>query len=197
MAEGILSFSTSNSFTSLLKRNTKTKVHLVLQAMGGTLALTGVSIQFLDKIKNGEEHWSTPHAVVGKFLVDSKRQLNFWQNFQILGSISITFLILTSSSGWSAFFGLNLKNYIKLVNLKIIHVLVSLIAFTTGMLAICSGYLFKDWTIERDPGETRVWIARLTLITLLITIMAPLKSIFFQMKKKIIWEMILLNKYSI
>lgn len=68
MAEGILSFCSSNSLTSFLSRDNKTKVHLLLEGSGATTALIGIWIQFSEKSKLGLAHWDTPHGIIGEFL---------------------------------------------------------------------------------------------------------------------------------
>lgn len=64
MCEAILALYSGNVWSGLLQRRTKSKVHLVLQILGSSLALSGVIIELY--IKKWVFKWTNNHAIFGK-----------------------------------------------------------------------------------------------------------------------------------
>jgi cytochrome b-561 domain-containing protein 2 len=85
-------------------------------------------------------------------------------------------------SGISALFSIELRKKVKPIYSKFIHTFLTLVSFSTGMVSIVIAYYTKSWLRRDDPGEIRFWIAAFTIVTILITVIAPLKTMWHQLK---------------
>lgn len=177
MAQGIMALHPSNILTSALKRPAKVQLHKILQGTGATLALTGIVLQYLNKnwyLKI--DHLGTPHSVFGRNKNDFK--FHFISNPRIfLGAISATSLILSVTSGISLTYSSKFRNIVKPSSIRRFHNAVTVVAFSTGMLALIGGYMTKKFIIENDPAEMRKGLALSTAAILLITAASPVRSL--------------------
>lgn len=104
--------------------------------------------------------------------------------FIILGLISTIFLLITLLSGISNLFAPELRKYISPLLSKFFHNLIALAAFVTGMVSIIIAYLTKSWIIRGDPGNIRIWMVVFLSFSIVLTLIGPLKSMFFQIENK-------------
>lgn len=65
MAEGILSLYRGNTYTLFTPRAQKTRIHWIMQAVGGLLSLVGVIIEVINREQAGRTHISTLHSIYG------------------------------------------------------------------------------------------------------------------------------------
>lgn len=99
--------------------------------------------------------------------------------------ISTIFLLVTLLTGVSSLFAPDLKKYISPLFSKFLHNLIAVAAFVTGMIAIINAYLTKSWIIRGDPGNIRLWMVVFLSFIIVLTLIGPLKSIYFQIENKI------------
>lgn len=185
MAEGIMSFYSKNTFTMLLKgKREKTKVHWILQSVGSIFALSGVIIQIISRFRLQKTHFSQAHSIYGNIRQNQKLIQNILIKFIILGLISTIFLFVTLLSGISSLFAPDLRKFISPLLSKFLHNLIALAAFVTGMISIIIAYLTKSWIIRGDPGNVRLWMVVFLSISIVLTLVGPLKSMFFQIENK-------------
>ena len=169
----------------LLKSKTeKIKLHWFLQSMGSIFALSGVIIQIISRFRLQKPHFSQTHSVYGNIGYNQKPILNMLIKFIILGLISTIFLLVTLLTGVSSLFAPDLKKYISPLLSKFLHNLIALAAFVTGMISIIIAYLTKSWIIRGDPGNIRLWMVVFASFIIVLTLVGPLKSMYFQIENK-------------
>lgn len=66
MAEGIMTLYNANSLTFLSSRVEKKRIHWILQAIGGIMALYGCIIEIYDRERAGRPHFSSLHSLYGE-----------------------------------------------------------------------------------------------------------------------------------
>lgn len=163
LVEGILSLYSGNTWTLLARRYSKIRAHWLLQGTGFILIITGIVIEYIDKDKIGREHWEAFHSIVGL--------------------TSAVFMLFAVAFGVSAYYSQKLKDFFKPLHIKIFHNVIATITISTGMSSMIIAYFTKNTIIEHDPGNNvRFWMAGFTSITLLITLLGPLKTLTFQIK---------------
>lgn len=67
MCEAILSLYNSNSWTQIHEKRAKTNLHWILQAIGSSMAIAGMVIEFI----NRDIHFRTRHSKIGKIFFSS------------------------------------------------------------------------------------------------------------------------------
>lgn len=63
MAESILCFSTTNSWSNVHSRRTNSHIHWILQVVGAILSIAGCVIEYIDR----SDHFNTIHGITGKY----------------------------------------------------------------------------------------------------------------------------------
>ncbi|KAG5676840.1 hypothetical protein PVAND_006647 [Polypedilum vanderplanki] len=163
MTEGILAMYKQNTLTLLAHTKAqKTFIHWQLQAIGSLLSVIGIIIQIISRNQLGKLHFSQTHS--------------------ILGLVSFVFLILTIVSGCSALFSIELKKHLKPIYNKLLHNILALIAFITGISSIANAYLTKTWIKRNDPGELRYVMFWLVILIAFLTSIGPIKTLWHYMK---------------
>lgn len=67
MSEGIMAMYNKNLFTNSIKsREIKTRVHWILQAIGGCFVVFGISMQIYNKQIKEQSHFHSAHSITGK-----------------------------------------------------------------------------------------------------------------------------------
>lgn len=104
--------------------------------------------------------------------------------FIILGLISTIFLLISLLTGISSLFAPELRKFVSPLLSKFLHNLIALAAFVTGMVSIIIAYLTKSWISRGDPGNIRIWMVVFLSISIVLTLIGPLKSMYFQIENK-------------
>lgn len=117
MAEGIMSFYASNTWSQLHSRSTKRHLHWVLQTLGATIAIIGCAIEYWNRSPTAtESKWNSIHLVVGY--------------------ISLFLLGVSLLNGTTAMWSAELRFcWSKPVWSKFVHNLCGLVAFVLGKIA--------------------------------------------------------------
>lgn len=94
MTEGILAMYKHNTLTLLAntKRN-KTKIHWILQAVGGSFAILGIIVQIISRSRLGKPHFSLIHSIIGIEIVIVFRLYVFVLKLEVLIA-STSFILL-------------------------------------------------------------------------------------------------------
>lgn len=160
MAEGILSLYSGNSWTILTSRKSKTKIHWILQTLGGCLSFSGAIIEILYKFQRNRSHFQSLHAIIGLIAI-------------ILLSVAIL-------SGTAALFSISLKKYLKPLYSKTGHNILAMITYGLGASAIVIAYFTKNFCKTYDFGNLRIFIAIISTISIMLTLIGPLKTFYAQ-----------------
>ncbi|KAJ6648538.1 hypothetical protein Bhyg_03768, partial [Pseudolycoriella hygida] len=102
MAEGILALASSNVWTIFFTRRTKTIIHWIMQAFGGSFAIIGMAYEY------------------------SGRKSHFRSTHSKLGLASFVFLIITMMNGVTNLFSREMRALIKPVYQRFFHNLMAL-----------------------------------------------------------------------
>lgn len=160
MAEGMLSLYSGNSWTLLNTRETKNTIHWVLQFFGSILAIAGTLIETVYLNRRKRNHIKGIHS--------------------LLGFISIILLSISILSGITSLFAPILKKYLKPLYSKLTHNVLAIATFAFGMASITAAYLYENFAKTHDFGNQRVWAAVITTITIFLTLIGPLKTLYIQ-----------------
>lgn len=186
MSEGILVLYNKNIYTIPVRnRWMKKRIHWILQAIGGGMALFGIPYQIYNRQITNRKHFSNTHGITGKFYFLNDDVGGFELFFSLKGLISGIFLILTIISGCSALFSIELKRYIRPFFSKASHNFLSVTCYTLGMVSIISAYVTRSWLVKKDPGEVRFIMIWCLSFVLAFTLVGPLKTGFSQLKEAI------------
>lgn len=112
MTQSIMAFYSENVWSSGFSRQSKRTIHWMLQALGSTLAIIGVILEFISRWQKGKVHFNSTHSV--------------------LGLIAIVFTLIAMCNGISALWSTELKRYVRPVYLKLGHNIVGIAAFVVG-----------------------------------------------------------------
>ncbi|XP_053957992.1 uncharacterized protein LOC128863088 [Anastrepha ludens] len=158
MAEGLMSHYPVNFVTNRFSHRNKSKIHGVLQLVGGSLALLGT----LGKISQKEVHFTTLHGKIG---------------------LAAAFMCFASITGGivNYFQPKFVHKFYTPAEVKFRHNLFGMVTFSLGMFAILLGYRTKFTYKHMDPE----FIAAISLATVLVyifTMIAPLRSILDKLK---------------
>lgn len=161
MAEAILIYYSSNSWSSVLSRKTKSTLHLVLQVLGSGLAIFGVflAIWWRDwriTFWNGSLH----------------AQLGFW---------SLIFLFINFFFGFGALYASSLRKVWEPIYMKFTHNLLGIAAFVLGMVSLYYGYE-KRFMTRNASKEMINALAYATLITTVLSCIGALQNLLIQGK---------------
>lgn len=177
MAEGMMSFYPSNSFTFLNSPQAKKWVHILLQILGSAFAIIGVYIEIYSKW--GRTHFTSNHAILGELLSATSSKY-LYKIFIHTGLVSTILLFITFFNGIFAMNSMKLKKFLKPLHLKISHNLLSIGAFVIGMASIIDGYLTKRVMQTNDPGDVRYWMVVFSIVSVILTVLGPLKNLYSQ-----------------
>lgn len=93
----------------------------------------------------------------------------------IPGLVSTIFLLINLAMGLAAFFSIKLRNLIKPIISKTLHVFLGLTGFVLGMVTLYYGII----KLKRSVDETFVtMLAVFSLITLVLSSIGTLKTLF-------------------
>ncbi|XP_036321656.1 cytochrome b561 domain-containing protein 2 [Rhagoletis pomonella] len=152
MAEALMSHYPVNFVTNRFSHRTKSKIHGILQLVGGAMALLGA----FSKISQTEVHFTTWHGKIGL-------AANFMCFASITGGIVNYFQPKFVHKIYSP------------AEVKYRHNLFGMVTFTLGMLTIFLGYRTKFAYKYMDP-EFIVAISLATVLVYTFTMIAPFRS---------------------
>lgn len=127
MAESILCFSKSNSWSSVHTRRTNSHVHWILQVVGAILSLAGCIIEYFDR----PDHFHTIHGITGNHILYFNGRFLILITFK-LGLVSMVFLMVSLLNGLSALWATELRSYVKPVYSKFFHNFCGIFTFVVG-----------------------------------------------------------------
>lgn len=108
MTQSIMTFYSENVLFKQQSQPVKRLLHWVLQAIGSSMAITGMIIEYV----NRRSHFQTKHSVIGL--------------------IAGIFTLIAMANGVSALWSVEMRKYVAPVYLKFFHVVVGLTAFVLG-----------------------------------------------------------------
>lgn len=118
MTEAIMTFYSSNGWSTLHTTRTKGRIHWILMGLGATFAWGGMIVEYIFREKTNRPHLSTTHS--------------------LFGLISFVVTLLGVLSGTATLWSVKLKVYLRPLLSKCLHNSIGLIAFVTGMCEWCS-----------------------------------------------------------
>ena len=134
MTEAIVIFSPYASQLPSASRQTKSKVHWIIQVCSGVALVLGLSAIVYNKYLNGSPHFTTWHSWIGLTAC-------------ILAAVQL-------SCGAFQFYP-NLVPFLTLKQLKILHGVSGALAYSTGCFAVLFAF-FSYWFVSKDY-PTVVW----------------------------------------
>ncbi|XP_037928028.1 uncharacterized protein LOC119662476 [Teleopsis dalmanni] len=152
MAEGIMSHWTGNALTFTYKRQTKTHLHWILEALGGGCGVAGCLIKLI------------PDQFVLKS-IHSK-----------LGFSAFILCLVSMLTGLSAIFSMRLKKLLSPLYNKAFHNLLGVSTFVIALVAQYYGYSFFVW-LHLNPGLITL-LQCITLVSMVLTCWGPFKALF-------------------
>lgn len=112
MTQSILAFYSQNVWSRNYSRQTQRTLHWVLQAIGSSMAMVGIVLEYVSREQKGKAHFKFGHGLMGL----------------ITGILTLISMVGGVSALWSIYF----KRYIKPVYLKLAHNLNGVAAFVCG-----------------------------------------------------------------
>lgn len=107
-----MAFYPLNTWSQQHSRQTKKTIHWILQAIGSTSAIAGMTIEFIGRWEKSKYHFISLHS---KF-----------------GLAAGIFTLIGMLNGTSALWSVELRSYMKPIYLKFIHNLTGITAFVLG-----------------------------------------------------------------
>ncbi|XP_013191503.1 uncharacterized protein LOC106135685 [Amyelois transitella] len=147
MAEGILSLSPDNGWSSFMKLRDKKRAHWILQIVGSVLAIIGTVMEIMQK----NVHFDSLH---GKY-----------------GLVAMVFTILSLINGLTSLYAYECRKIIPPIVSKVSHSLFGCFAFVTSSISLCYGFdmqWFREWLIIEELGT--VIIVFTALFTFIVII---------------------------
>lgn len=131
MAEAILAFYATTSWSRFHSRRTKNNIHWIMQVVGSILSIAGCIVEYRDR----RTHFRSIHSMTGKPTTDAKLLVNpSIPFFFCVGLISIVFLLISLLNGISALWAHELRKCVKPVYNKFFHNFVGIATFVIGEL---------------------------------------------------------------
>ena len=118
MTQAILAFYSENVWSKPCGRQTKKTIHWVLQAVGSSIAIFGIVIEYIGREQIARE--------------TKKPKPHFSNTHSIIGLIAAIFTFIGMLNGISALWSIKLKKYARPVYFKLAHNLSGTIAFILG-----------------------------------------------------------------
>lgn len=112
MTQAILAFYSENVWSKQHTRQTQKTIHWVLQAVGSSVAILGIIIEYIGRSQKSKPHFSSTHSTIGL--------------------IAAIFTFIGMLNGISALWSLELKIYVRPIYLKLAHNLNGIAAFVLG-----------------------------------------------------------------
>lgn len=129
MTQGILSFYSENVWSKQHTRKTHRTLHWVLQGLGSASAMTGMTLEFINKWKSSSPHFSSTHSILG------------------LTAFIVTLLGILN--GTSALWSVELRAYVKPVYVKMAHNIIGISAFVLGKQFLSQINSLKFYVIKQ------------------------------------------------
>lgn len=76
MAEAIMSYYKSNTYTLFTPKMKKSRIHWIMQSIGALMAIIGTIIEIINRYEMKRTHFSTLHSVYGKLHIDNENPIN-------------------------------------------------------------------------------------------------------------------------
>ncbi|XP_043070420.1 transmembrane reductase CYB561D2 [Drosophila grimshawi] len=157
MAEGVMVHYGGNVLTNSYKRSTKTTIHWILMILGGGCGAAGALIKMIQK----------------GFLLKSTHGK--------LGLTAFILCLLAMSSGLAALCSMRVKKLITPLLNKAFHNFLGVACFVVALVTQYYGYQTGYFT-KRAEADLQVLMKCLTLISLLLSSIGPLKSLYVRVK---------------
>lgn len=85
------------------------------------------------------------------------------------------FLILGVAQGIGAYYAYDLRRFIKPIQNKFGHTMLSTICFIVGMISLIFGY-FDEWMIHNSTNDIRFWLIIFAVLSTFSTIFSVIKN---------------------
>ncbi|ALC38931.1 CG13077 [Drosophila busckii] len=157
MAQGIMVHYSNNVLTSSYKRHTKTTIHWVTMVLGGGCGAAGALIKMIQK----------------GFLLQSTHGR--------LGLAAFVLCLVTMCSGLAALFSMRIKKLLAPLLNKAFHNFLGIAVFVVALVTQFYGYETKYFK-TRTQNDFQVLIKCLTLTSLVLTVIGPLKSLYHRLQ---------------
>lgn len=157
MAEGMMTHYNGNLLLFYYSRKTKTTIHWVLQALGGTLGIAGGII----KITQKSSHFTTIHGKVG------------------LAAMIICGLSMIS--GLSALYSQNLKRFLQPLLNKTVHNFLGIAGFVLAMVTQYYGYETNFFKFQTESGF-RIMMQVMTIYSIVFCSWGGIKALWDKCK---------------
>jgi len=158
MAEAIIGIYQGNTWSRLHSRRSRHNIHWIMQAVGTTLSISGVLLQWL---AYGKHHYENYHAH--------------------LGFVSIIFMMIAFLNGTLALWAPEIRRWIKPVYSKFFHNVIGIVAFAVGMASISYGYDLHDFA-NRSTLQIRHALKWAAYITAVLSLIGAVRSLYGQAK---------------
>ncbi|XP_055300562.1 transmembrane reductase CYB561D2-like [Sitodiplosis mosellana] len=161
MTQAILVFYSENVWSKQCTRQSKKTIHWVLQAVGSSVAILGIFIEYIGReliereTKKPKPHFSSTHSVIGL--------------------IAAIFTMIGMFNGISALWSIKLKKYARPVYFKLAHNLTGTTAFILGMIALFIGY-DKGYMKKNSSDEIRLGLQILAIITVILSLIGAWRT---------------------
>lgn len=129
MTQSIMSFYSENVWSKDHSRNTQRTLHWVLQAVGSSAALAGMSFEFTYAWKHDLEHFTSTHSIIGL----------------TAGILTIIGML----NGISALWSVELRKLVRPVYVKLAHNLTGISAFVLGECIVSTLIYFLDHHFQK------------------------------------------------
>ncbi|KAG4072275.1 hypothetical protein HA402_004207 [Bradysia odoriphaga] len=158
MAEAIIGIYQGNSWSRQHSRRSRFNIHWIMQAVGSTLSISGVLVQWF---AYGKHHMNNYHA--------------------FLGIISIFFMMGAFLNGTIALWAPEIRKWIKPVYSRWFHNVIGIIAFAIGMASISHGYDLRDFS-RRSTVPIMYALKWAAYVTAVLSLIGAVKSLYEQTK---------------
>ncbi|XP_055923570.1 transmembrane reductase CYB561D2-like isoform X2 [Eupeodes corollae] len=157
MAEGLMTHYNGNVMLFYYSRKTKTTIHWVLQALGGSLGIVGALLKIIEK----PVHFTTIHGKVG------------------LAAMIICGLSMLT--GLSALYSQSLKRLLQPLLNKSVHNFLGISGFVLAMVAQYYGYETRFFMFQTDDSF-RTMMQVVTIFSIICCCLGPLKALWEKCK---------------
>lgn len=159
MCEAVLLFSTTNLLR--LSHSQKVFFHWILQVIGTLSTSIGIIIVVVHKCQKDKPHLKSFHSIIGL--------------------ISVLLIILAALSGVLVKFSINLRSFLKLVQLKLAHSCFGALNLILAFVSLTSGMTTHFYTSFSSKSFTLTTIFALVLVTMFI-LFKPIANAFQRIK---------------
>lgn len=165
MTNAIMSISYNNILTNSSTRRAVVLIHGILQAFAGILISIAFTTIMLHKNRNGSSHFVSVHG--------------------IFGLIAVVFTIISIIGGALTNYSFQLRNLIRPVIMKIVHLFIGVLSFLLGMIALGYG-IYSRWFTNRVSEEIQATFLSIIVLVTLYLMYKPLIHIIQRVKTIII-----------